>query len=264
LERDRIDYTAMDLDGHWNAEPSPAEVFDGSDAAIYTTNADGWLTYYNEAASNLWGYRPDLGRARWCGSWRIFTPEGDPLPLDRCPMAVALKEGRAVRGVHAVLERPDGSLVPFEPYPTPLRDASGSVIAGSNVLVPLSPRSASRPTGWSAAAAPGSVLEEEPYLTEDDLVGRLQSLLAAIADVEISFEVDCERLRDWSGPASNKQHLIDQLELRRQRQHRILGERLLRLRRRTVALTRHDVGGANGSEVGVVDIRRSGRRSKQH
>lgn len=121
----------------WNDEPSRDEVFGHIDAAIYTTDAHGWLTFYNDAAAELWGYRPELGRTRWCGCWRSYRPDGTPVPLDQCPMAVAMTEGREVRGVHAVLERPDGTLVPFVPFPTPLRDASGKLVAGSNMLLTL-------------------------------------------------------------------------------------------------------------------------------
>ena len=140
LYPDDSDYVLDAPDQGWNYEPSRAELFKQFKSAVYTTDADGWLTYYNDAAADLWGYRPELGKTRWCGSWRIFTPDGAHLPLDQCPMAVALKEGRAVRGVQAVLERPDGTLIPFMPYPTPLRDASGAIVAGSNVLLPLTSR----------------------------------------------------------------------------------------------------------------------------
>jgi hypothetical protein len=37
-------------------------------------------------------------------------------------MAVAVRERRAVRGVQAVAERPDGTHVDFRPHPTPLLD----------------------------------------------------------------------------------------------------------------------------------------------
>ena len=56
-------------------------------------------------------------------------------------MAVALRTGRPVRGVEAVAERPDGTLVRFMPYPTPLHDASGNVIGAVNMLVDLTERS---------------------------------------------------------------------------------------------------------------------------
>ena len=56
-------------------------------AAIYTTDAAGRITYYNEAAASLWGYRPELGKAEFCGSWKLYWPDGTPLRHDQCPMA---------------------------------------------------------------------------------------------------------------------------------------------------------------------------------
>lgn len=127
------DFDAPDSD--WNFEPSRADLFRQIDAPLYTTDTEGWLTYYNEAAADLWGFRPVLGKARWCGAWRLFEADGTPLPHDRSPLAVALTEGRAVRGVQIGLERPDGMRLDFMPYPTPLRDAAGTVVAASNILL---------------------------------------------------------------------------------------------------------------------------------
>jgi len=55
-------------------------------------------------------------------------------------MAIALKEGRAVRGMEAIAERPDGTRVPFIPYPTPLHDEAGKLIGAVNMLVDISER----------------------------------------------------------------------------------------------------------------------------
>ena len=99
---------------------------DALPAAVYTTDAAGRITYFNEAAATLWGCRPELGKSEWCGSWRIFWPDGRPLPHDQCPMAIALKERRPVRGQEAIAERPDGTRVPFLPYPTPIYEAPAS------------------------------------------------------------------------------------------------------------------------------------------
>lgn len=93
------------------------ELLDALPAAVYTTDAAGRITNYNDAAAM--GYRPPLGSSEWCGSWKLFWPDGTPLPHDQCPMAVALKEDRAVRGLEAAAERPDGTHVPFIPYRTP-------------------------------------------------------------------------------------------------------------------------------------------------
>src|ERR671922_200692 len=107
--------------------------------AVYTTDAEGRITFYNQAAAEFWGYRPTLG-GLWCGSWKLYWPDGRPLPHDECPMAIALKEGREVRGMTAIAERPDGTRVHFMPYPTPIRDANGRVIGGVNMLVDIMPQ----------------------------------------------------------------------------------------------------------------------------
>ncbi len=109
-------------------------------AAIYTTDAEGKVTYYNEAAAELAGRKPTLGSDEWCVTWKMFRPDGTPLPYDQSPMAVALKEGRLIRNAEAIAERPDGGRVPFIPYPTPLRDADGNIVGAINMLVDISER----------------------------------------------------------------------------------------------------------------------------
>ena len=109
-------------------------------AAVYMTDADGCLTFYNEAAATLWGCRPELGDSKFCGSWKLHWPDGRPLPHDKCPMAMALQQGRPIRGMEAVAERPDGTRVPFIPYPTPLFDEAGRLTGAVNMLVDISER----------------------------------------------------------------------------------------------------------------------------
>ncbi len=109
-------------------------------AAIYITDARGRIIFYNEAATTLWGCHPELGRSEFCGSWKLYWSDGTPLPHDECPMAMALKQKRPVRGMEAIAERPDGSRVPFIPYPTPLFDAAGELIGAVNMLLDISDR----------------------------------------------------------------------------------------------------------------------------
>ena len=108
--------------------------------AVYSTDAAGRLTFYNEAAASLWGRHPKLGQEWWCGSWRLYWPDGRPMGHDECPMAVALKTGCAARGEEAIAERPDGVRVPFLAYPTPLRNAAGQLIGAVNTLVDITER----------------------------------------------------------------------------------------------------------------------------
>jgi PAS domain S-box-containing protein len=116
------------------------ELLEALPVAVYTTDANGRITFYNQAAADLWGCRPELGSSQWCGSWRLYWPDGRPLPHDQCPMAVALKEGRPVRDLEAIAERPDGTRVRFLPYPTPLRDAAGRLIGAINLLMDITDR----------------------------------------------------------------------------------------------------------------------------
>ncbi|MDO7895925.1 PAS domain-containing sensor histidine kinase [Pseudomonas citrulli] len=108
-------------------------------AAVYTTDAQGRITFYNREAVELSGRTPQLGDL-WCVTWKLFNTDGSALAHDQCPMAVALKENRAIRGVEAIAERPDGTRVPFIPYPTPLHDADGNLVGAINMLVDITER----------------------------------------------------------------------------------------------------------------------------
>ncbi|HEX8222554.1 MAG TPA: PAS domain S-box protein [Allosphingosinicella sp.] len=123
-----------------DSERQLREILDALPVALYTTDAEGRITYFNEAAVELSGRRPQLGEDKWCVTWKLFRPDGTPLAHDECPMAAALKEKRAVRGAEAVAERPDGSRVPFIPYPTPLLDGAGKLAGAVNVLVDIGHR----------------------------------------------------------------------------------------------------------------------------
>ncbi|HSV00698.1 MAG TPA: PAS domain S-box protein [Roseiarcus sp.] len=116
------------------------EVLDALPAALYVTDAAGLITYYNEAAAVLWGRRPELGTNQWCGSWKLFWPDGRPMAHDECPMALALREKRPIRGMEAIAERPDGTRVPFIPYPTLIHDGSGTLVGAINMLVDITDR----------------------------------------------------------------------------------------------------------------------------
>jgi PAS domain S-box-containing protein len=133
-------------------------------AAVYTTDIEGRITFYNDAAVAFAGRRPSIGE-KWCVSWRLYRPDGSYLPHDQCPMAVTLKEGRAVRGAEAIAERPDGSRVWFTPYPTPLTDPSGKMVGAVNMLVDITDRKQG---------------EQQHKLMIDELNHRVKNTLATI------------------------------------------------------------------------------------
>jgi PAS domain S-box-containing protein len=153
--------------------------------AVYTTDMQGYITFFNHAAIEFWGRAPTIGTDRWCGSWRLYHPDGRPMRHDECPMAVAIREQRAVRGVQGVAERFDGTRVPFIPFPTPLHDASGKMIGAVNMLIDVSERRKS---------------EQHHKALVDELNHRVKNTLATVqslaaqtlrgtdSDVHLAFE----------------------------------------------------------------------------
>ena len=119
--------------------PSYRQFLEALGVAVYTTDAEGRITFFNEAAADFWGRRPEIGE-EWCGSWKLFWPDGRPMRHDECPMAIALKEARSVRGIEGVAERPDGTRAAFVPYPTVVFDGDGRLIGAINVLVDVTER----------------------------------------------------------------------------------------------------------------------------
>jgi len=113
-------------------------VLDAIPAAIYVTDREGTLTYFNPACVGLAGRTPEVGADKWCVTWKLYTTDGEFLPHDQCPMADALTKATPVRDVEAIAERPDGSRLHFMPYPTPLFDDRGNLSGAVNLLVDLS------------------------------------------------------------------------------------------------------------------------------
>ncbi|MEP6870382.1 MAG: ATP-binding protein [Anaerolineaceae bacterium] len=104
---------------------------------IYTTNPTGQIEFFNQAAVRLWGRTPVPEEEFWCGSFKLFSVDGTPLDHDECPMAIALKEDREVRGVEIIVERPDGTRANILPFPTPLHNPEGELIGAVNVLTDI-------------------------------------------------------------------------------------------------------------------------------
>jgi PAS domain S-box-containing protein len=139
IERILARHSAIGSDTAVATEKQFRDLLEALPAAIYTTDASGRITFFNQACVEFAGRSPKIGDM-WCVTWKLLWPDGTPLRHEDCPMAVALKENRAVRNIEAVAERPDGSRICFMPYPTPLRDDSGRLIGAVNMLVDITIR----------------------------------------------------------------------------------------------------------------------------
>jgi PAS domain S-box-containing protein len=131
-------------------------------AAVYTTDAQGRIDLYNDAAVRLWGRCPSAGE-KWCGSHRILSLEGQPISLEASPMARAVRHGEQVEKAEFLIERPDGTRAHVIAHPRPALDSSGNVVAAINMLVDITERIAG---------------EKELADTKDQLAQQVESLTA--------------------------------------------------------------------------------------
>jgi CheY-like chemotaxis protein len=111
-------------------------------AGAYSCDAAGLITYFNQHAVQLWGRAPKLNDPvdRFCGSFKLYSPDGSPIAHDQCGMALALQTGRPQVGQEIVIERPDGSRLTALAHANPIRNEAGEVVGAVNVLVDISDR----------------------------------------------------------------------------------------------------------------------------
>jgi PAS domain S-box-containing protein len=103
----------------------------------FALNEDGYLIFYNEEAAQLWGRRPELGKAQWSGAFRLLTPEGKELPPSLSAVAGALRERRSLEGVESTIERPDGTRRLVAEHADPLFDPAGNYVGVVNVQLDI-------------------------------------------------------------------------------------------------------------------------------
>jgi diguanylate cyclase (GGDEF)-like protein/PAS domain S-box-containing protein len=127
-----------------DSEDRLRRVLDALPMAAYTCDTDGLITYFNARAAELWGRSPRLGdpEDRFCGSFGLYLPDGTPLSHDRCWMAVAVAERRAIHDEEVVIERPDGSRRTAVAHVNSLYDGAGRLTGAVNVLVDITERKA--------------------------------------------------------------------------------------------------------------------------
>ena len=110
--------------------------------AAYTCDSGGLITYFNERAVKLWGREPKLNDAvdRFCGSFKLFSLNGSPIPHDECWMALALRDRKAYDGLEIIIERPDGGRLTALAHANPFLDELGELSGAVNVLVDITDR----------------------------------------------------------------------------------------------------------------------------
>ena len=118
-------------------------LFDLAPVAVYSCDASGVIRDYNSRAAELWGRKPEVGDTdeRFCGSFRMYRPDGSFMPHEQCPMGDVL--AGKVPGIHdgeVHIERPDGSRVIVIVNIAPLKDERGEVIGAINCFYDVTER----------------------------------------------------------------------------------------------------------------------------
>jgi PAS domain S-box-containing protein len=112
-------------------------LFDLVPVAVYTCDANGMIREYNRRAAELWGREPGRNgnKPRFCGSYKIYYPDGRAMPHKECPMARALRgEKLKPEDLEIVVERPNGERRHVIPAPRILTDEHGKITGAINCL----------------------------------------------------------------------------------------------------------------------------------
>lgn len=116
------------------SEPFYRDLLQGLYAPVYVCDTLGYVRLYNPAAAKLWGNEPQIGKDKWCGSYKIFRADGSIMPLGECPMAVVIKGQTVVDNKEVIIERPDGVRISVLPHPRVIKNSKGTIIGAINML----------------------------------------------------------------------------------------------------------------------------------
>ncbi|MFO0832306.1 MAG: PAS domain S-box protein [Phycisphaerales bacterium] len=162
---------ARDISARRRAEQSLAEserryrdLVESLPAAVFTCDAEGHVELYNQAATDLWGREPVVGRDRWSGAWRQERLDGTELTPADCPVARILRGEEAVVPEEFTIVRSDGTRRQVIPHPRALRDAAGHVIGVVNMLMDI--------TDLRSAEQSRSLLAQIVNSTDDAVISK--------------------------------------------------------------------------------------------
>src|SRR5581483_6214267 len=133
---------SLDLNNDEQVFALPARLFEQLPFAVYICNRNGPVVRYNRRAAELWGRAPKFGdpNERFCGSYKMFRPDGSLLPHHQYPMADVLRTGVSVREQEVHIERPDGmrsiALVDIEA----IKDGDGNIVGAINCFQDVTER----------------------------------------------------------------------------------------------------------------------------
>jgi PAS domain S-box-containing protein len=134
--------TPPDQAVRWNEERYRT-LFDLGPVAVYSCDAAGVIQEFNRRAVELWGREPVVGDTdkRFCGSFKLFRPDGRYMPHDECPMAeVVAGTLSEASDAEVIIERPDGSRITVVVNIRPLTNERGAITGAINCFYDITAR----------------------------------------------------------------------------------------------------------------------------
>lgn len=164
---------------------------------VYACDAEGRLTFYNDAAADLWGQRPKLGIKEWPGTSRPLRGDGTAIAPGECPLAQALMTQRTVEDVHIIVERHGMGQSHWLASAKPVFDTGGKLAGVINMLTAMNGReSTEQPHEGEAHLRDGMEVNPAIFWTADPQ-GRLT----------LASDLDAERLGLMTRPTSIARYL---------------------------------------------------------
>src|SRR5665213_739961 len=146
-------------------------LFELGPVAVYYCDASGVIQNFNRRAAELWGREPALGDTdeRFCGSFKLFRPDGSFVPHDQCPMAEVIS-GKIpeASGTEVLIERHYGSRVSVVVKIRPLKNERGEITGAINCFYDITDRKEA---------------ERRQHFLMNELTHRSKNLLAVIASI---------------------------------------------------------------------------------
>jgi len=146
-------------------------LFELGPVAVYSCDASGLVQNFNHRAIELWGREPAVGDTgeRFCGSFKLFRPDGSFMPREQCPMAEVISgKISEVRDAEVLIERSDGSTVSVVVNIRPLKNERGEITGAINCFYDITERKEA---------------EQRQHFLMSELAHRSKNLLAVISSI---------------------------------------------------------------------------------
>jgi PAS domain S-box-containing protein len=152
-------------------------LFEWVPVAVYTCDAKGLIQEYNQHAVELWGREPKRNdpSEKFCGSFKIFYPDGRPMPHHKCPMARALRGEKLTQtDLEILVERSSGARRNVLVSPTALKNGQGKIIGAINCLHDITVRKRTENALRESEERSRAIIHQSTAgITGTDLKGRI-------------------------------------------------------------------------------------------